>query len=176
MHLFPTIFLTLLLLLVIYQDFRYRGVSWFLFPVIAIISIIVSLQNNLPLILVKYSLINSGIILFQIAGLTLYFSLRLKKWTNITKTYLGWGDILFFFCITPLFSPVNFIAFMVIATILTLLISLSLQVLSKNRSLTIPLAGALSIVLVPFLLQLLWKSHFNLHNDLLLIQILNLNV
>lgn len=168
--------LVLVLIYIFYQDIKYRAVSWHLFPIVLVISIAITVHYISLELLVKYSLINVGVILFQITCLTVYFSLRLNKFTDITKTHLGWGDILFFICISPLFSPVNFIVFLFTSTFIALLVMLVIKFFSGNKPVTIPLAGILSLILVPLILQLLCKEYIELNNDIQMIKILNLNV
>jgi hypothetical protein len=74
--------------------------------------------------------------------LKIYF--RARKVNNSGKlinNVIGLGDIIFFLFLCMAFSPMNYIAFMIISLILTLLVHITV----RNRFQRIPLIGYLSI-------------------------------
>lgn len=128
------------LLWVFYQDIKERQVYWFLFPVIALCSVIL-LYNNVFFELFKTTLIiNLVFVLFLILVIFIYSKYKLK--TTISKTF-GLGDMLLFFALAFTFSSVSFLVLFVFG----LVFSLILHLLIKNKSeyKTIPLAGYLSL-------------------------------
>lgn len=60
------------------------------------------------------------LLLFLMVGVGLYLSVRYGKKTNF-KEYLGVGDVLFLFCLTPAFEMREFTLFLIVAFVLTLL-------------------------------------------------------
>ena len=80
-------------------------------------------------------------ILINIVGLIIYYSIKSRKIYNPLNVTLGWGDVLFFFAISPIFSLKNFILFFILALILTLVFT------RLTRDKYIPLAGYFSIYL-----------------------------
>ena len=135
--------LLICLVLIIWQDFKFRhihivlpilvfGISYFLTNYI--------LQN------VKNILFNSlflGITLFVLFA---YVSIKNKKLLNPFKHYFGLGDLLFFVAITPLFLIFNYILFFILSLLFSILMQLTLKKwISKD---SVPLAGLVSVFLV----------------------------
>jgi hypothetical protein len=79
-------------------------------------------------------------------GLFLYYSFKKNAFFNPIDSYIGLGDVLFFFSITPLFSLHGFVKFFV----LSLLFSLGVHFLffKKNQKKHIPLAGYMAVFLL----------------------------
>ena len=106
------IILILLLGVVVYQDFKNKEISWFLIPLLFIgfvINALLSVEFNELFI---HFGINFLIVSINLLGVTILISLKEKKITNILKTYLGLGDVLFFLVLTVAFSPINFVLFL----------------------------------------------------------------
>jgi hypothetical protein len=91
---------------------------------------------------------NCTILLIQLAMLTLYFSLKERKWVLITEKYLGLGDILFLLIVAPFFNPHGFLLYLVASFILALCCALIYTLFSKRKSTSIPLLSFLSLMLV----------------------------
>ena len=108
-------------------------------------------------------LINLAFIFLQLLFLTIYFSIRQKQVIDITKAYLGWGDILFWIALSFLFSPLNFFSFYFISMLLSLISALVIRGIRKEAS-TIPLAGIQAFVLV-FVLVINFFFHFTAFQD-----------
>lgn len=142
---FVHILILLMLMMVAVQDYKYRGVSWFLFPLLTIAALIgLWLDKNLhffmPLIIV-----NLAFVFVLLFGLTVYFSLKNRKIVRIADVYLGWGDILFFLVLTVFLSPINFLMFIIGSL---LFVSLIVMVIPRLRQ-SIPLAGIQASLLIP---------------------------
>lgn len=160
------ILLYIVFLLIIYQDFRERAISSWTIPCIVILSVyqaITSLDWE-PWFL-GFNLL---FIAIQLAGITLYFSLKHRQWVNVTKDYLGWGDILFFIAISPLFSPLQFCCFFIGALLLTL-IGVGVYRVCIGSVATIPLAGAMCINLLGYCFLRSYCG-FSFYNDWYLLQ------
>lgn len=129
-----------LLVLCTYQDIRFRGIHWIIFPLILVGAILLRWDELNPIILVW----NAGFLLFLLLGLTLYLSVKEQRLVNITKGYFATGDILFLIAIIPLFSFNWFVLFFTVGTLLTLVFHLIASMIKTQK--TIPYAGYLAIV------------------------------
>ena len=100
-------------------------------------------------------------------GATIVISIKEKKLTNIIDTYLGLGDILFFFILTTLFSPINYFIFL-IGSILLFSIIFSINLLiSKKKKALFPLAGAMSVLLIITITAQQFTCSFNFYQDII---------
>ena len=140
-----------LLGVVVYQDFKSRSISWFLIPLLFVGFVANALLKIEPNELITYLGINFLLVLLNLIGVTLLLSIKEKKWVNIIDNYLGLGDVLFFVVITVAFSPFNFVAFYLGSVLLITLIYGSVILINKKRNTLIPLAGAMSLLLVGFM-------------------------
>ncbi len=151
------------LIVIVFQDFKQRQISWFLIPLAltgVLIRSMTSENNNL-----NNFLFNITFISVQLVLLTIYFSIKNKKFLNIIDTCLGLGDVLFFVVVSAFFSPLNFIVFYVCSMILTLTGIIVYNLLSKKRTKDIPLAGAMAVVLIVLLTTTLVFPHIDFYND-----------
>ncbi|MCH2045461.1 MAG: hypothetical protein MK212_15190 [Saprospiraceae bacterium] len=128
-------------------------------------SFIIYLEHPKPLLIG----FNLSFILVQLILLSIYFSIKHRQWINISKDYLGLGDILFFIPLSLLFSPFYFVVFFVLSLSLILSIVLIRQVFFVKAQANIPLAAALSLTLLLFL-SLEYGLGWDRYNDLELIQ------
>lgn len=103
------ILLSIIALLVIctYQDLRFRGIHWFVFPLL-LGGVIALRWNELNAETLLY---NTGFLLFLLLFLTLYLSLKEQRLVNITSGYFSWGDILFLCAMIPLFPFIGLSCF-----------------------------------------------------------------
>ena len=101
----------------------------------------------------------------QLLLLWLYFSMKNKRFINITHQYLGLGDILFLMAITFYLSPVNYVLFYIGSLIVVLLYTLTQQVLLKKVNPQIPLAGLQALLLCFILVFSLINPSFKLYTD-----------
>lgn len=143
----------------IYEDFKYRAIHW-----IWIALLLLSILLFHP---VKWweSGINVFFLCFQLGILTLYFSIKNKRWTNITLQYLGLGDIVFFIPLCLIFSPINLILFFVLSLTFSLFGFLIYNTFSHRKANTIPLAGCMSIGLILIIVSS-FIFDFSLNSDL----------
>jgi hypothetical protein len=147
------IFLIIVLLFVAFQDFRFRAISIWTLPLIVIPVVFINVGAMSAKSLLINTMINVLFFFFQITLVTLYFSIKHKKFTNIINTYMGLGDILFIASVAFMFSPVLFITFLIIGlSIVGMLYGIAKLLLNYSKE-TIPLAGGLSLMLA-----LLWTA------------------
>ena len=137
------------LLPIIYEDLRYRAIHWIW---VALLTVLIFLAGP-----INWSFIGTNLSLLglQLLGISCYFSLKHQTWVNIVNRYLGLGDILFFLPLTFLFSPLNFLLFLIVGFCFSLLVFGIGKLVIGKKLLTIPLAGYLAI----FLMGVLWASH-----------------
>lgn len=145
MNLVFQLILSLILVLAFYQDWKYRAIHWFVFPLLAIVSVLVFLWLDLAWEIIGFNLI---FVTLVIGCLFLYVSLKEGRLTNIFAKHFGIGDVLFFLAVTPLFSVSNFILFFITGMFLAGIVHL---VISRNKPSTVPLAGYLSIYIIGLL-------------------------
>jgi len=148
MDLILLIILLLLLSVIAYQDVKERQVSWILFPLAAVLSVINSQYIISLNELVLHFFVNVLVVGVLVICLIGYIYLRFKDSGTRLWNYLGLGDVLFFLVIACSFSSINFILFTILSLILVILASLFQS--SKMR--TVPLAGYQALCLILFLI------------------------
>jgi len=168
MNLVLVLFILLICIFIALQDFKYRAVAWYLFPLLAFFVLTFGYVEGIALKkLILFFEVNLIVVFFQLFFLTIYFSIKNKKMFMPINEIIGLGDILFLIILCFAFSPINFILFVIIALFLTLLIILIIRKGKFDNQYKIPMAGYLSvfysIVLIVFYYLLginLYKDHF----------------
>jgi len=168
-----TVLVCVLLLFTFYQDMRYRGVYWWVFPLLFLtLAYLASMRKSAEQIVEAFSL-NTMFIVLQLFFLLCYLSLKNKKIMYKLNGYLGLGDILFILVTGVYFSVLNFMLFYLMSLVLVVIAELFR--LNKHKTGTIPLAGYQSVILLVCMLAD-WKlESINLLNDHWLLGILNIN-
>ncbi len=131
--------LVLILVIAFYQDWKYRAISWLVFPVLLSVAFVLFWLSQLALNTVVFNIVFLTVI---IGSLFLYVSVKRRRWVNIFKADLGLGDVLFLVAICPLFSERNYILFFITGMLFSGLIHLF--VFAWNKEVKIPLAGYLA--------------------------------
>jgi len=182
MQTFAYILVLFILIIIVYQDFKYKAVSWVIFPVLLILSLYLGFIQIGWQSLWAYFLINFGFLFIQFFLLTIYISVKNKKLTDLTKGYLGLGDILFLLVLCLFFSPVNYILFYLFSLITILIVYLLYNTFilacqsssagkkSKHRILIkeqVPLAGGIAFILICFIIFKLINQNVYFYSDLL---------
>lgn len=137
----------LILTLMTYQDFKYRAITWYAFPLLG--AALFVLNRNLTVIEV---LLNIGFIGFNYLSATLIISLREGQLTNLLKAHIGLGDILMLVCLAFYFPPFNFFAFYFSSLLLIAAGAGIYLKLQKPPQFTVPLAGLQSCLLAGLIL------------------------
>jgi membrane protein CcdC involved in cytochrome C biogenesis len=92
--------------------------------------------------------------------------MKYKKLVNINDEQIGIGDIAFLITIAFLFSPVNFILFLLLSLTFSLLFVMTSRFILPNKFKTIPLAGLQAVFLLGLLITiLLVNKNWNTNND-----------
>jgi len=155
-----------------WQDFHTRRIVWWLLPLLAIARVLSAFGQTGVIAVGKNFLFNSGFLLLQFLLTWIWFSARLKKPATLVDRQIGSGDLLFLVCITPAFSPMNFIVFYSAAMIFSLLLALLLRRVKISTTEEIPLAGLLSLPLIGLCTWRLIDPHFNFCNEEWMIRLL----
>ncbi len=145
----------ILLVVIIFQDMKYRAVYWLLFPLLFACNTIITYLTADKQVLQLNFVVNLGIIISHMLILTLYFSVKTKGLVNIINNYIGLGDMLMLIACTVIFSPLAYIIFILISLIFSLLFAL-LSTKTGTEKKTIPLAGIMSTVFLPVTCLLLF--------------------
>lgn len=153
-HLFYLSIVTICLIL-LYQDFKYRGVDWRL--LILLYCICLGINIHEILLNLRDVLFNSIFLLVISVVFVVFLALKERKIINPLHGYVGLGDVLFLLAITPVFYVKNFVAFILIGSLSTLFASLFITDFSTRG---IPFAGCLSLL---FCILLTIDSIFHLN-------------
>lgn len=162
----------IILLVLFLQDLLARSVYWFLFPLLVAGLIGVGSEHLSFAERCEPTFINLMFIALQVVVLSLYFSLKQKKWVNITRELIGIGDVLFLFSIAFYCSTLNYLFFYIISLITVLFCWLVFQGISANKNRQIPLAGLQSLIFAVFLAGDWWFGSFNLTDDAWLLHLI----
>lgn len=162
----PVFSLSILILLgfIIYEDFKFRAVTWYLFPLLALIILIEDIVVYTSVMSLHIFAINFLFILVQLIAVTFYLSIKNKKWVWIWEHYLGLGDILFLLILCLFFSPLNLIVFYLGSLLLTVIAVLLLRKIYPSFAI-IPLAGLQSGFLAVLIILNLLVSPMNYKVD-----------
>ncbi len=137
---------------VCYQDFRQRSFYWFLIPAIFLFStLLATLTMGSIGWVIRMSAINMLLLCILIGGLLLYILVKRGSLKGAIGREVGIGDLLLFIGIIPLFTPVIFIAVLLVSFIGGLLFYLIVLVLGKPKT-TIPLAGVLAAISILYVI------------------------
>ena len=126
-----------------YQDWKYRAIHWIIFPLLLITAGFLFWNSYMPLETVLFNLVFLSVV---IACLFLYISFKRGGLTNIFKSDLGLGDVLFLIAVAPLFVDRNYILFFITGMIISGVLHLIL--FANKQSTKIPLAGYLALYLI----------------------------
>lgn len=141
-----------------YQDFKQRAISWY-WPVLLFAVSSLSGWNLYGAEMLKHLVFNLVFLLILFSTVTIYFSVKAKKITNIFDVFIGWGDVVFLLALVPFFHPLDFVLFYTISTILSLIVAITL----KGKE--IPYAGILSALMIVtftigFITDIQWLMNF----------------
>jgi len=129
--------LLLCLLVLFFQDWKYRSIHMVL-PILIFLSsyYIIRQENKLSN---KIMILNLCFFLITLSILILYMSLKNKRFLNPFQNYFGLGDLLFYISVTPLFNLKNYILFFILSMIFAICLQFTLRKKMKHK--TVPLAG-----------------------------------
>src|SRR5688572_5588767 len=143
------LFVTLVLAVMSLRDFVSREIEVYNFLLMAIAVLVFCIQRIDTITLLLNVLINTLQLALLIVCVTGYY--RVRKGIaagTFFSTKLGTGDLLFWMLSTPLFTPVNFILWMVYSLLFSLVAYGCVMLVSGKRQLTVPLAGLQAVMLI----------------------------
>lgn len=123
----------------LFQDVKYRGVHWFVFPLL-IVGTVLYRDGQMEWQQMGYNL---AFVIVLLSSLTLYLTLKQGTLIVITQGYFSWGDILFLLALIPLFDVRTYMFYFIIGTIGSLLIHIAASRFQSQKS--VPYAGYMSI-------------------------------
>ncbi len=142
------IIIVFLYAIIIIQDFKYRAITWYVFPLLFIsYLVLLNRTDNLNLNII---ILNMIMVSLQLLIVTLVYSIKEKKWINIAKSKIGLADILLLYILALSFHTITFIVFLTSALILSLLLHKIIEPAMKQKS-RIPLAAYLAIYYILFI-------------------------
>lgn len=155
-----------ILLSIAYMDFTSRSVQLFLLIGLFVLNMLyVSVYNGIGTALQQF-FINSTFTAMVTVVLFVYYRMKERPGTGFINTKLGAGDVVFWLCITPLFSLMNFILFFIVSLVLVLVIVFVQLSISKKAGL-VPLAGWQALILLLLMAANTFITKFNFSIDVI---------
>ncbi|MFD2581596.1 hypothetical protein ACFSR6_03780 [Pedobacter vanadiisoli] len=125
----------------VYQDFKYRGIYWWMFPVLFLLMAAATVRVLGFTATISQAVKNGLFLALQFLVLTGYISIKQKKLTNIFDGFFGLGDLLFLVVLCFGFSFLNYVLFHLLSLTLIILFTAIFGQQSKTHGKKIPLAG-----------------------------------
>lgn len=138
----------LVLLVILHDDLRSRTIHLFSLLGLTIFCISYGKMQLSWSELLWNGAFNGAFILFQLALVSIWLSLRNGRPVWIVDEFLGLGDILFFIPLCFLFSPFSYIIFYTGSLGIVLAGFLIYKLFNLSENTTIPLAGGMSACLI----------------------------
>lgn len=170
MQLFLLIVSIILLLIITYQDFKFNAILWYIFPLLFLVLLSSTISKTSFSASLSLFISNFVLVLIIYLFLVVYIFIRNRKFNFKLDGFLGFGDLLFMICLTPVFSQINFISFLVFGLLISMIFSLIYVLLLKKK--LIPLAGLLAIYYIFIFIIDYFVAGFNVLNDQLILNYL----
>lgn len=148
--------LVLVLIMMGIEDFKYRGIAWYFFPLLALL-----LWFSNTNFMIRDFMLNVGFLASVYVLLSLWLSIKDKAIVHLCRLYLGPGDLLFLLCLAFYFPPMTFFLFYGLSLLLISIGYGLYYLLSVPEKQTIPLAGLQGGILLLMLL-ISWYSNIDL--------------
>jgi hypothetical protein len=145
------------------RDFISREIEVYYFLLMAVAVPVYCLQRTNAATFLVNVLVNMLQLVLLIVCVTVYYRVRNGIGAgNFFSTKLGTGDLLFWILSTPLFTPVNFILWMVCSLLFSLVVYGCMLLVSTKRLATVPLAGLQAVMLIIVLILDQCVCNYNL--------------
>jgi hypothetical protein len=156
----------MLLAAVTVQDLKSRAVYWFWFPLLTALFITdLKMYHEQSLAeICQVAMINIGFVAVQLLLVSVYFSVKHRRWVNITNELLGWGDVLLLLSLSCYFSTLNYIFFYVFSLIIVLCIFITRSFIKKSYE-HIPLAGLQALLVIVCIIASWCYPKIDITND-----------
>lgn len=152
-----------------YQDFKFRGIYWWLFPLLFFGLLTYGSMLTGWHSVYSAAAINAVFLLAQVVFLTLYISVKKGRLTNIFNGFFGLGDLLFLCCATCCFSVSNYIFFYILSLFLTIAFTLAFKFFRSQVKDKIPLAGYQAVLLIVVMLADRVQGGWHMFSDVMLL-------
>ena len=172
MQLIINIMIVVVLTGIAVQDFRLRAIHWLWIPALAALFVVQN-ADHLPTSALLFNLgFNLAFLLLQAIVLTIWFSMRERKFTNIIDRYIGLGDILFFVALAFAFEPVSFVLVFTVTLLFSLIGYGGFLLLRPHSNQQIPLAGLMAIPIAVIVIVSHWSTSelFSISSSILSLQ------
>lgn len=136
------------LAIIAFFDFKYQEFPWWTIVSLSVLFSFLGIAKVGFTVFLLQSTLNLSFLIIQLAAFTLWISIKKKQFINVINSYIGLGDILFFFCTTLLFAFENFILYHLASLLLTTIFGLFWLKVTSRRNNRIPAAGILSVILI----------------------------
>ena len=156
------------------QDFRYRAIYAWLFLLLFVVLGCLKLLQGTWMVMLADLGYNTAFLAAQILLLSIYFSIKHRRWINIFKVHFGLGDLLFLLSISVYFSFFNYVLFYLLSLTCSVLASLLINVYVKSFKNSIPLAGIQAVVFALCISVSLFDTKIVLTSDLGLVNLFGL--
>lgn len=130
-----------------WEDLRYRAVHWSLLAQAFLGLAVFGLLTNGHHVFWTDMPLNLLFVVLQFAGITLYASLRERRWVNPLQERVGPGDLLFMLACAFAFPRFAFVLFIISGIAFSLLGYGVLRLLRPSQPSTVPAAGLLALYL-----------------------------
>ncbi len=152
----------MVLLAILFQDCKSYSVYAFYFPILGLLLLARNYYwSHLSISEIGERFIfNFLFLLLQGSLVSLYFSIKNKRWVNIFQNQFGAGDALLLVTLAIGFSFINFVLFYVVSLCFVLGMSLLISTFhgetpeNRSKSKKIPLAGLQAGLLIVYLLAI----------------------
>ena len=161
-----------ILILLFAQDMRWRAVYWWMYPVLLACLLADRLQAVASMDILRDGGWNLAFLGIQYLLLSVYFLIRKGRWIVLTRSYLGWGDILLLLCLCCYLPPLYVFLFYMLSLIVVLALSAIVISTRRHPGWKIPLAGLQALMLAMLLLWNLTGEGISLNHDEWLLMVL----
>lgn len=134
------------------SDIRHREVSVLWLAVFMAATVTVSLYVNGLGQSLQNTVFNLLILLYMTLGIAIYLRVRYKKWISPFNEHIGWGDIVFFGAVSPLFDTQGYIILLVVSSMAGFLAGVIIKHMMSDKAVTIPMISVVGIVLSTYLI------------------------
>lgn len=141
-----------------FQDIKTRLISVYLLIGLFVLNFAGAVIDGNWLDIVELTAYNTLLITFIFTLTFIYFK-WVRKIPNPLITHLGWGDVLFFLALTPLFYPLVYSYMFIAMTVLSTIIGIIIISIKGNET-TIPHAGISAL----FFAVIILLEHFSIIN------------
>lgn len=141
-----------------FQDIKTRLISVYLLIGLFVLNFAGAISGSNWWNIAELTVYNTLLITF-IFTLTFVYFKWVRKIPNPLITHLGWGDVLFFLALTPLFYPLVYSYVFIAMTVLSTIIGIVLISIKGNET-TIPHAGISAL----FFAVIILLEHFSIIN------------